>query len=158
MKAVIFDVDGTLCDVESVRHYVTGGHRNFDAFHRASLFCAPRNDVLAIWNSVLPDTARVVVTGRDARYRYITHQWLMKHHLNYDALYTRGWSDGRKDTVVKAELLEAVKNDGFQPFLAIDDREDVAQVWRGAGIYTYVLDRPVQVDRLEVIDRRKVHA
>ncbi|WP_092501608.1 hypothetical protein [Agrococcus jejuensis] len=40
--AVLFDVDGTLCDVRSIRHHVDGtGRRNFDAFHAESIDCPP---------------------------------------------------------------------------------------------------------------------
>ncbi len=39
--AVIVDVDGTLCDVSGIRHYVAADprNRNFDLFHRASALC-----------------------------------------------------------------------------------------------------------------------
>lgn len=40
-KAVLVDVDGTLCDVSGIRHYVQSfpKNRNFDKFHRASALC-----------------------------------------------------------------------------------------------------------------------
>lgn len=40
-KAVLVDVDGTLCDVSGIRHYVQSvpKTRNFDKFHRASALC-----------------------------------------------------------------------------------------------------------------------
>ncbi|MFV8051350.1 MULTISPECIES: hypothetical protein [Mycobacteriaceae] len=44
--AVIVDVDGTLCDVSSVRHFVAARPKDFDAFHSAAETCPPHTHVL----------------------------------------------------------------------------------------------------------------
>lgn len=135
--AVIFDMDGTLCDVEPVRHYVTGPRRNFDAFHRASLFCYPNPVAMAIYRH--PSTQShdiVIVTARDARYEQVTRLWLARNQIDFDALYMRPWGDTRADAVVKEEILTQIRGDGFDPILAIDDRDDIIAVWQAAGIPT----------------------
>ena len=133
--SVIFDVDGTLCDVSAIRHYVEGKRRNFAAFHKASLFCPPRPEVAMMWEAAGDlKYHRLVVTGRDARFERVTRDWLLKHGFTPDKFYCRPWGDGRPDTVVKAEILERILDDGFVPELAIDDRADIAEVWEAAGI------------------------
>lgn len=134
MEAIIFDVDGTLCDVRSVRHYVTGDQRDFTAFHKASLFCPPNHAVRDL--ARMSDQAVVVVTARDARFERVTRDWLAKHDIAFEALYMRPWGDQRKDAVVKAEILTAILADGFVPVLAVDDRDDIIEVWNAAGIPT----------------------
>ncbi|MEK6345002.1 MAG: hypothetical protein V4737_14345, partial [Curtobacterium sp.] len=69
-SAIIVDVDGTLVDIGSIRHYLAPNrpYRDWDAFYKASLFCPPNHGVLA-----LVDDARAaghaifVVTARPAR-------------------------------------------------------------------------------------------
>ena len=138
MDAVIFDMDGTLCDVEPIRHYVTGERRNFDAFHKASLWCGPNVSVRFFARTLARgnETAVIIVTARDARYERETRDWLAKYGITYDALYMRPWGDGRRDSVVKAGILDQIRRDGFNPVLAVDDRDDIIAVWEEGGIET----------------------
>jgi len=42
--------------------------------------------------------------------------------------------DFRPDCVVKAEILAGIKQDGYEPWLAVDDRSSIIEVWRENGI------------------------
>lgn len=140
MDAIIVDMDGTLCDVSSIRHYVTDGNRDFRSFHEASRFCPPRPDVAFMVRAAHADgLAVVIVTARDERFERATRDFLVRHGFDFDALFMRPWGDGRRDTAVKADILARVRAAGFRPVLAVDDREDIAAVWRGAGIPTHVV-------------------
>lgn len=140
IDCVIFDMDGTLCDVRPIRHYVQGERRNFDKFHRASLFCGPNDEARDLYDSAVADGFHiVVVTARDARYEQVTRDWLVKHGFHFDALYHRPWGDGRNDAVVKQEILEQLRADGFEPILAVDDNPAVIDVWRANGIPTVII-------------------
>ena len=136
MDAVIFDMDGTLCDVEPIRHYVTGERRNFDAFHKASLWCRPNDNVRTMALALPKSIAVIIVTARDARYERETRDWLAKYGITYDAMYMRPWGDGQKDAIVKAVILERILSDGFEPILAVDDRDDIIAVWEAYDIPT----------------------
>lgn len=138
-QATIFDMDGTLCDVSSVRHHVKGRERNFDAFHRDSLSCPPHH-----W---VADTARwvhssghgvLILTGRMAKWREGTARWLEKWNIPFDELLTRADGDFRKDTVIKAELLANVRR-RWQITEAIDDNPAIVELWRSEGIPTTVV-------------------
>lgn len=132
------DMDGTLCDVSDIRHYVRGESRNFDKFHRASLFCPPNTGVLFACLSwkVLAKTPVLIVTARDARYEQVTRDWLFKYGVIYDALYMRPWGDQRPDYVVKSEILAQIRADGYNPVLAYDDNPSVIQLWEENNIKT----------------------
>lgn len=47
--AVIFDMDGTLVDVSSVRHFVMDKPKDFDAFHAGTAGCPPNMSALAYY-------------------------------------------------------------------------------------------------------------
>jgi hypothetical protein len=42
--------------------------------------------------------------------------------------------DYRDDAVVKIELLQQIRADGFNPLIAFDDRNRVVDAWRANGI------------------------
>jgi phosphoglycolate phosphatase-like HAD superfamily hydrolase len=138
--AIIVDMDGTLCDVSSVRHYVTGESRNFRAFHEASRFCPPHPVVDAIVRTAAGvGIAVVIVTARDARFEQATRDFLVRNGVPFDALFMRPWGDTRRDSVVKDEIHAAIIGAGFRPLFAVDDREDIAAVWRAHGIPTILV-------------------
>lgn len=134
---VIVDVDGTLCDVAGVRHYVSGehGYRNFDAFHRASALCPPVPDTLAWVGARRAEGHTVfVVTARRQRWEYLTRVWLRKWEVSYEHLLMRADDDDRADVEVKADILQTIRRRGFQIVAAIDDNPSVIELWRAEGI------------------------
>jgi hypothetical protein len=52
-------------------------------------------------------------------------------------LYLRKDGDFRPDDVVKKEIFNKIKEDGFTPQLAFDDRDQVVKMWREMGIPCY---------------------
>jgi hypothetical protein len=50
------------------------------------------------------------------------------------ALYMRPARDSRDDGIVKSELLDRIIADGYEPWLAIDDRDRVVEMWRARGL------------------------
>jgi hypothetical protein len=42
--------------------------------------------------------------------------------------------DYRDDSIVKKELLDQIRKDGYNPLLAFDDRDRVVKAWRECGI------------------------
>ncbi len=141
MNAVIVDMDGTLCDVSSIRHYVTGNDRNFDKFHKASLWCPPTPWVAEEVSKFSrdPEWVVIIVTARDARYERETRDWLVKHGIQFDHIYMRGWGDIRPDYIVKQEILDNMREDGYEPLIAFDDNPEVVEVWRRNGIAVRVV-------------------
>ena len=143
MQAIIVDMDGTLCDVEGVRHYVTGEHRDFRSFHEASRFCPTRPEVEdEVRRAHADGLAVIIVTARDARFERTTRDFLARHTIPFDALYMRPYGDQRRDTAVKDEIFDRVVADGFCPVRAIDDRHDVAEVWRSHGLDVLLVGTP----------------
>jgi hypothetical protein len=76
----------------------------------------------------------VLCTGREELFREATETWLRQHLVRFDALYMRPAKDYRPDYVVKAELLQRILHDGFEPIMAFDDRNSVVAMWRKLGV------------------------
>jgi hypothetical protein len=76
----------------------------------------------------------VLCSGRPDTYRQDTEEWLDRHKIKRGALYMRKGGDYRDDSIVKAELLERIRRDGWNPMLVIDDRQRVVDMWRENGL------------------------
>ena len=139
--AIILDMDGTLCDVRSIRHHVMGAKRNFHAFHTESVNC-PANDevVLAAKQAHVDGLAILVVTARSFEFAFHTMFWLSGQDVHYDELYMRRSRDYRPDYVVKKEILHMIQKDGYNVVHAWDDNPNVIEVWREAGIPVTIVE------------------
>lgn len=129
-KARIFDIDGTLCDVRTIRHHVMGDNRNFDAFHRESVNCPPHAHVVeAARQSEAEGVAPLIVTARQTLYRNVTAYWLAMHEIPSAALYMRRTGDMRPDFEVKQDILDRILN-SWDVIEAWDDNPSViTNVW-----------------------------
>lgn len=144
-KTVIFDVDGTLCDVREIRHHVDPSHpkfsgtRNFHRFHAQSEW-APVNRWVARLLSDLADSGFriVIVTAREARWAPLTERWLRERGVEFDAIFYRPNNDGRKDVVVKTGFLKTLRRTD-SIVLAVDDSADVIAMWRQNSIPVLVV-------------------
>jgi hypothetical protein len=108
-KAIVVDMDGTLCDVRSIRHIVASSRsargRDFDAFHSASIDCPAHGEVVAIVNAAVERRLTIlVVSARDERWSMLTALWLMEHSVPYDQMFLRKRGDQRSDVEVKNEI------------------------------------------------------
>lgn len=161
VAAAIVDVDGTLCDVTSILHYVDGTHRddkgkpikNFDAFHGASQFCPPNQQALDfIERAHAEGLAIVIVTARMEQWRFVTTKWLQEHipgHIPW-TLHMRSQDDYRKDTIIKREIYNRLVDYGIDVHRAIDDNPNVVQLWESLDIPTEVVPRPTGDTSLQI--------
>lgn len=136
--AIIFDCDGTLCDVSSIRHLVEEGlkTKNFDEFHRQSIDCPPIQWVADVAREASEDGIKIlVVTARQEKYRALTSFWLAMHKIPSDELVMRHTGDGRPDHEAKEEMLRRLSSK-YRIVKAYDDRPSVIDLWKSHGIPT----------------------
>jgi hypothetical protein len=75
----------------------------------------------------------VFCSGRSDQVRQETEVWLKDHGL-VGPLYMRARRDKRADYIVKGELLDRIRADGWEPIMAFDDRDQVVKMWRERGV------------------------
>lgn len=135
--AIIFDMDGTLVNVNSlVQKYMKGKYRNFDRFHRDSLWAPPHVEVLQMAHDAAENNIPVIITtARKEVYREVTQAWLDKHGVQYENIFMRKSDDNRPDVEVKTDILEEI-NKYYNIVHAVDDRREVIDLWKSNNIYT----------------------
>lgn len=81
------------------------------------------------------------LTARGERARSLTEQWLIEHDLFHpewgDVLVMRGIDDIRRDTIIKRELIERMRDEGHEFLFAFEDRRLVANMLRELGIFVF---------------------
>lgn len=139
--AVIFDMDGTLADVSSIRHLVAGGpqnnySKNFTAFHEQSVNVPPHHEVVAMAHQAKKaGHAVLIVTARGARFRPHTAMWLAQNNVPSDAMYMRADNDHRPDYEVKRDIHDRISK-SWDVVHAVDDNPNVLRLWREKNIPT----------------------
>lgn len=134
VPAVIFDMDGTLCDVTSVRHHVVERPKNYDAFHHGSLFCPPIDWVVEeVERHRAAGRAILVVTAREERWRTLTENWLQHHSIGYHVMFMRPTGDFRSDVLIKGEIYDRIK-ERYEVHHAYDDNPSIIGLWKARGV------------------------
>lgn len=138
-QAFIVDMDSTLSDPKHRLHYVQTNPKNFSAFEAECHHDEPIKPVEHVVRSLYNSGFHIlIVSARMDDRRHLTEGWLAKHNIPYHALYMRKAKDTRKDDIIKKELLDKIKNEGYSIIAAIDDRKRVKRMWVENGIF--VLD------------------
>lgn len=142
----IVDVDGTVADASHRMHFIKPVYDNqgmltkkdWPAFFDAAKDDAPIEHMRPLVQTLTFLSTVVFMSGRPERLRDVTQDWLKKHKFNLTMfparLYMRADGDYRDDSIVKLELLEKLKNDGYRPVMAFDDRNRVVKMWRENGV------------------------
>jgi phosphoglycolate phosphatase-like HAD superfamily hydrolase len=142
MMDVIFDVDGTLMDIEHRRHFVVQRPKDFDAFREATSQDTAKEDIFAVAKALKAAGHRIIISsGRNKSQRAVTLKQLMVQGLVFDALYMRSDSDYRPDHEVKSQMLDKMRKEGFNPTMAFDDRQQVVDMWREKGLTVAQVDK-----------------
>jgi phosphoglycolate phosphatase-like HAD superfamily hydrolase len=137
-KAVIIDLDGTLCDLAHRLHYVEKSPKDWDSFFNEAYKDTPFEwcqDLISGLMSI--GYAIIFITGRAER--KISLEWLCRHtqiprQQIDERLYTREKGDFRKDHEVKAELYRNHIEPHFRVVFAVDDKKSIVDLWRSLGI------------------------
>ena len=131
---VVVDIDGTCSDPTHRLHHIKGDKKDWDAFHDEVAADAAHDDIrLLVW--ALSKTASIIyVSGRMERCRKDTENWIAKHGFPYAPLHLRANGDYRQDYVVKGEIADRLGLSASNVWLAIDDRQQVVDMWRQRGI------------------------
>lgn len=132
--AIAFDMDGTLADTRSIQHFVSNGkYRDFDGFHRSSLFVPANEQVLKLALDAHKRGFKVIITtARSEPYREVTQKWLDEHNVPYDNIFMRAEKDQRPDHAVKSEMLQTL-HQHYDVVRFVDDNLAAISAWEKGG-------------------------
>jgi hypothetical protein len=137
-KVILVDMDGTIADSDHREHYLYVRPKNWTAYYSEALMDTPYEDIIWLVKTLKEaGNTILIVTARSDEYRGVTEQWLIeKAGLEgvYDRVYMREEGDYRDDNIVKREILKNIRLDGYDPYMALDDRGMVVDMWREEGI------------------------
>ncbi|WP_420411650.1 hypothetical protein [Roseibium sp.] len=133
---VIFDLDGTLCDITHRLHFIKGKKKDFDAFFDACVDDTPKWEILHVLEGLVSGGHRVEIwSGRAERVREQTIEWLDKNAgIGKHLRFMRPFGDYRPDVDLKRHWLMTERARGHFPNLTFDDRQRLVDMWRAEGI------------------------
>ena len=159
-KTIIFDLDGTLANIDSRRDISMkpNGKLDWDVFAAPNSILAldkPNAPVIKMAQMFKADGFKIVIfSGRNDRGFDATVQWLDDFKVTFELLVMRpdkfkdkSWpiADGNPATpdmrFMPDEILKKVMLDTFvdinDVFLVVDDRDKVVKMWRDLGLNTF---------------------
>lgn len=134
-KVIVFDIDGTVADNSHRTHWLMTKPKNWRAYDAGMADDGLHGDIA--WLVQQQFAARnwiVFATGRSEDHKETTVNWLVKHELFHHGLFMRKSKDFRKDSIIKVELLQQIRQDFGNPFLWFDDRDHVVEAIRNEGV------------------------
>jgi FMN phosphatase YigB (HAD superfamily) len=137
-KCIIFDLDGTICDVRHRRQYVATKPRNWDAWNKGLINDNPHQAVKFVYQSLRDQYKAdlIIVSGRSDDYKEQTIKWLTDNEIFYDEIYMRKYKDHRDDAVVKSEIADEIEKT-HDIICVFDDRKRVVDMWINRGIWVF---------------------
>ena len=137
---VIFDLDGTLANIDKRRKLATeNGKMNWNVFFNSDNIDldTPNQAVINMANILYSkDYIIYILSGRSDRTHEATIDWLSKHKVNYDLLIMRPQNQlYKKDSDLKQSWLDTIGKDRVS--MVFDDRQRVVDMWRQNGLPTF---------------------
>jgi phosphoserine phosphatase len=134
-KVIVFDIDGTLANIEHRRGFVASKPKNFKAFNAAIPQDTPHEEIVFLAQTFYALGNQVILcSGRGEEEREVTVKQMEDFNVKFDKLFMRSAKDYRKDSIVKVELLAQIREEFGTPYLWFDDRQQVVDAIRAEGV------------------------
>ena len=137
IDAVIFDIDGTLADVDEFLHHLVhrpDSPRDWQGFHREVGKAKVKLDVLSMLHLYQFRGVHVILlTSRNIEWFNETVSWLGKNHIDYDMLVMRSKGDRRSAPEFKEDRLKRIMLE-YNIVHLFDDHPGVCGVAEELGI------------------------
>lgn len=140
-NTIIFDLDGTLADIQKRRSLAIeagkGGKFHWGVFFNPEniKFDKPNLPVIRAFKAMKAAGYRVgIFSGRDSRTKTETEKWLKEYGIDYDFLWMRPENDYTPDDKLKSDWVDKMTSGGYKIICVYDDRDKVVKMWRDRGI------------------------
>ena len=133
---IIFDLDGTLANIEHRLHFIrTEGQKpDWDSFHKACVNDEPIVPMIKIFQAMRRAHGIEIWSGRSKMVSDETISWLRIHDIVPDRIRMREEGDYTPDHILKQNWLQEKIYLRLKPDLVFDDRSRLVQMWRNNGI------------------------
>jgi FMN phosphatase YigB (HAD superfamily) len=135
---VIFDLDGTLANIEHRLKYIKS---NRSMFNSECIKDAPiHQTIITLKMAATCGMAIEIWTGREELTMDLTIQWLKKYGVwkYIKELKMRQTNDRRHDHIIKNEWYQNLPPIRKSRLLGVyEDRQSVVDMWRGIGVQCY---------------------
>lgn len=132
---IVFDLDGTLANIEHRLHRITGEKKNWEAFHADMVNDGVHGSVATLFRGMRTLGYRMIIsTGRFEANRPETEGWLRNRLLFPHDLFMRPDGDYRPDYEVKEDMLRDLQIGRNNILFVVDDRSSVVEMWRRNGL------------------------
>jgi len=133
-KVIVCDIDGTVANLVHRRQYVASKPKNWRAFNAGMAQDTVYEDIQWMVTALSMYSDLVFCSGRGEEQRAVTEKWLADNKFTYEGLFMRAKGDHRQDYIVKVELLQQIREKHGEPYLWIDDRQQVVDAIRAEGV------------------------
>ena len=140
---VIFDLDGTLADIEDRRKLATkrNGKMDWDKFFDPSniKLDVPNIPVVKLAQLLAEDGFTIIIfSGRSDKTKFTTRSWLSNNRVPFQKLVMRPHKTMNfiPDEILKKDMLDK-HADIDDIFLVVDDRNKVVKMWRSLGLTVF---------------------
>jgi acid phosphatase class B len=134
IKIIVCDIDGTIANIAHRVQYLESKPKNWKQFNAGMAEDTVYADIQWMVTALSRYSDLVFCTGRSEEQRAVTEQWLADNKFTYEGLFMRSAGDYRQDSIVKVELLQQIREKHGEPFLWIDDRQQVVDAVRAEGV------------------------
>ena len=141
---IIFDIDGTLLNIEHRVRYLKGNdydQEKFETLIKNDIHIPEMVELFYMLaekknNRILFCTGRREKTRKDTKFQIdvLTKDLITKNPLLKFPIYMRKNGDTRPDSKIKSDLYEQMLKDGYNPKIIFEDRASVVQMWREKGL------------------------
>lgn len=137
---VICDIDGTAANIDHRRHLVEkkGAPVDWDKFFSLMVYDIPNRWCQELLTALFAVGHEIFfVSGRPDKYRDQTRDWLHQYYdmIDYRGLFMRPQGNREQDYIVKGRIYdEQLKGAKRNILFAIDDRQQVVDMWREKGL------------------------
>ena len=142
-KTVIFDLDGTLANIDVRRKLATkpNGKLDWNVFHNPSniKLDVPNEPVVKMAQLFAENGFNIVIfSGRTDKTEKRTRSWLSNNRVPFHKLVMRPHKTMNfiPDEILKKDMLDK-HADIDDVFLVVDDRNKVVDMWRSLGLNTF---------------------
>lgn len=134
-KVIVFDIDGTLANIEHRRSYIATKPKNWKAFNAGIVNDTPHEDIVWLTKVFASRLDAVILcSGRGEEHRDVTEKQMSDFGVHFRKLFMRPAKDHRQDYIIKVELLQQIRAEFGEPFLWFDDRSQVVDAIRAEGV------------------------